>query len=155
MRGAKGGQKVAKPKGLKPDAMAAGRLSRPKPQARRPDMAEVNIRGRFRGQAGKRMDAQIDRAVKEVEAWNRRGMKSKQQVKKDAKRLKSLRAAHESDIIAGIKRKNNKPTAEIRSFLRGRAPSQEIALIRRWVGEKRGDVDLLRSRRSRSRTKRS
>jgi colicin import membrane protein len=53
-----------------------------KPVARRPDQAEVNIKGRFAGQAGKRFDASIDRAVKEVQASERaRLMKPKAQVR--------------------------------------------------------------------------
>jgi hypothetical protein len=71
--------------GLKRDPGAAAKLaSRAKPAAaaRRPDMAEVNIKGRFTGQAGKRFDASIDRAVKQVKASERaRLMKPKAQVK--------------------------------------------------------------------------
>jgi len=48
----------------------------------RPDLAQVNIKGRFSGQAGKRMDASIDRAVKQVKAAEQaRLMKPKAQVK--------------------------------------------------------------------------
>jgi hypothetical protein len=48
----------------------------------RGDRAESNIKGRFSGQAGKRMDASIDRAVKQVKTANlARLMKPKEQVK--------------------------------------------------------------------------
>jgi hypothetical protein len=151
---------VGKPKGLKPQegrklrtAIALGRLREVNAKmANRPDMAVVNIKGRFSGQAGKRMDAQIDRAVKSIALDNRRRlMKPKDQVKRDTRILKALRSAHESDIIASLKKKTGKPTSEIRSFLRGRLPSEEIKIIRRWVGEKRSDPGLLAARRSRAR----
>ena len=68
---------------VKRNPAAAGKIGKQaKPQPRRPDQAEVNIKGRFTGQAGKRMDASIDRAVKQVKASERaRLMKPKEQVK--------------------------------------------------------------------------
>jgi len=67
---------------VKRDPSAAGKIGKAKPVARRPDQAEVNIKGRFTGQAGKRFDASIDRAVKEVQASERaRLMKPKAQVR--------------------------------------------------------------------------
>jgi hypothetical protein len=67
---------------VKRDPGAAGKIGKTKSAARRPDQAEVNIKGRFTGQAGKRMDASIDRAVKQVKAYEQaRWMKPKAQVK--------------------------------------------------------------------------
>ena len=80
----------AKPAGaikgkVKRDPAAASRVGRSgatKPRARRPDQAEVNIKGRFTGQAGKRFDASIDRAVKQAEAAQTAAlMKPKAQVR--------------------------------------------------------------------------
>ena len=82
---------MAKPKGLKTESSSRlktgltinkQRRVNAKLNAKRPDQAEVNIKGRFSGQAGKRMDASIDRAVKQVKASNlARLMKPKEQVK--------------------------------------------------------------------------
>ncbi len=150
---------VGKPRGLKPQegrklqtGIALSRMREVNVKmANRPDNAVVNIKGRFKAQAGKRMDAQIGRAAKEVETYGRRqSMKPRDQVKRDTRTLKSLRSAHESDMIASLKKKTGKPASEIRSFLRGRLPSEEIKIIRRWVSEKRSDPDLLATRRSRA-----
>ncbi len=150
---------IGKPQGLKPQegrklrtGIALSRMRKINAKAaNRPDNAVVNIKGRFKGQAGKRMDAQISRAAKEAETYSRRqSMKPKDQVKQNTRTLKSLRSAHESDIIASLKKKTGKPASEIRSFLRGRLPAEEIKIIRRWVGEKRSDPELLATRRSRA-----
>lgn len=76
-----GGSKgtVGKPKGLKPQdsgklrkGVAYNRLKGiNEKMGDRPDIAQQHIPGRFRGQAGKRMDASIDRAVKQVNAAKR------------------------------------------------------------------------------------
>jgi hypothetical protein len=79
-----------------PKAATAGKVGQQaKPQPRRPDQAEVNIKGRFTGQAGKRFDASIDRAVKQVKASERaRLMKPKEQVKAErAARAEAKRQA--------------------------------------------------------------
>jgi hypothetical protein len=83
--------------GLKRDPGAAAKLtSRAKTAsaARRPDMAEVNIKGRFSGQAGKRLDASIDRAVKQTQATQMAAlMKPKAQVRAErAQRAEAKRA---------------------------------------------------------------
>ena len=82
---------VGKPKGLKPGSIKA----KPASAARRPDMAEVNIKGRFSGQAGKRFDASIDRAVKQTQAAQMAAlMKPKAQVRAErAARAEANRAA--------------------------------------------------------------
>ena len=67
---------VGKPKGLKPQparqlrtGVAVNRMSAINARiANKPDIAQQHIPGRFRGQAGKRMEASIDRAVKQVNA---------------------------------------------------------------------------------------
>ena len=150
---------IGKPRGLKPQegrklrtGIALSRMREVNAKiANRPDNAVVNIKGRIGGQAGKRMNAQISRAAKESETYNRRkSMKPKDQVKRDTRTLKSLRSAHESDMIASLKKRTGKPAQEIRSFLRGRLPAEEIKIIRKWVGEKRSDPELLAARRSRA-----
>lgn len=82
---------VGKPKGLKPGSIKA----KPASAARRPDMAEVNIKRRFSGQAGKRFDASIDRAVKQTKAAQTAAlMKPKAQVRAErAARAEANRAA--------------------------------------------------------------
>ena len=89
-RAARPANTVSKPAGLKPQsprklqtAVAASRMRAINERmSNRPDIAEQHIPGRFRGQAGKRMDASIDRAVKEVQASERaRLMKPKAQVR--------------------------------------------------------------------------
>ena len=82
---------IGKPKGLKPGAIKTKATS----AARRPDMAQVNIKGRFSGQAGKRFDASIDRAVKQTKAAQTAAlMKPKAQVRAErAARAEANRAA--------------------------------------------------------------
>jgi hypothetical protein len=64
------------------------------PQPRAPDTAEVNIRGRFRGQAAKRLDASITRAATEVRAYERsKQMKPKEQVRAEAAARKATKEA--------------------------------------------------------------
>lgn len=70
---------VGKPKGLKPQSakslrtgVAVNRMRAINQKiGKGPDLAQVNVKGRFSGQAGKRMDASIDRAVKQVNAAQR------------------------------------------------------------------------------------
>jgi len=81
---------VAKPKGLKPESarklqtglyLSKARQVNAK-LANRPDMAQVNIKGRFTGQAGKRYDAALSQTARAVEAAQRAAlMKPKAQVK--------------------------------------------------------------------------
>ena len=60
-----------------------------------PDLAQTNIKGRFSGQAGKRMDASIDRAVKQTKSAQTDAlMKPKAQVRAErAARAEANRAA--------------------------------------------------------------
>lgn len=89
---------IGKPKGLKSAALngrgegnTGGQTAR---LDRKPDQAEVNIRGRFTGQAGKRFSASIDRAVAQVKAEQRsRWIKPKAQVKAEAAARKAEREA--------------------------------------------------------------
>lgn len=92
---------AAKPSGtvagkVKRNPAAAGKIGKQaKPQSRRTDQAEVNIKGRFTGQAGKRFDASIDRAVKQTQAAQMAAlMKPKAQVRAErAARAEANRAA--------------------------------------------------------------
>lgn len=90
LSGGKPSGTIGKPKGLKPQdtgklkkGIAYSRMRATNAKiANRPDVAQQHIPGRFRGQAAKRMDASIDRAVKEVKAAEMaRLMKPKAQVK--------------------------------------------------------------------------
>jgi hypothetical protein len=94
---------IGKSKDLKPQSsqklkagLAVSRLKATNAKmAGRPDMAAQHIPGRFRGQAAKRMDASIDRAVKQVKAAEMaRLMKPKAQVKAErAARAEAKRQA--------------------------------------------------------------
>jgi hypothetical protein len=94
---------IGKPRGLKAQSgeklrkgIAYNRLAGINARiGNRPDIAQQHIPGRFRGQAGKRMDASIDRAVKQVKAAEQaRLMKPKAQVKAErAARAEANRAA--------------------------------------------------------------
>ena len=100
---AKAAGTVSKPKGLKPQdggklrkGVAYNRLAGINAKmGNRPDLAQINIKGRFSGQAGKRFDAGLDRAVKEVRAAEMaRLMKPKAQVKAErAARAEAKRQA--------------------------------------------------------------
>lgn len=116
--------------------------------ASRPDQAVVNIP--MRGKRGKALERDIDRAVAITKAAERAKMKPADQVRRDTKRLKALRAANEPEMIAKLKKRTGRPAAEIRSAIRARTPSQEIALIRRWVGENRNNPTVVGSRRARA-----
>lgn len=93
---------IAKPKGLKPQPAAKLKkeiaYSRMREVNRRmankADTAQVNITGRFTGQAGKRFSASIDRAVAQVSAQQRAQMfKPKEQVKAEAAARKAAKDA--------------------------------------------------------------
>ena len=99
------GQKgvLAKPKGLKPQsarslrtAIAVNRMRTINQKiGKGPDLAEINIKGRFTGQAGKRFEASIDRAVKQTKAAQTAAlMKPKAQVRAErVTRAEANRAA--------------------------------------------------------------
>ena len=89
LSGGKSGGTVAKPKGLAPQSarslrtgVAVNRMRGINAKIDRPDIAAQHIPGRFKGQAGKRLDASIDRAAKQVKASEQaRLMKPKAQVR--------------------------------------------------------------------------
>jgi hypothetical protein len=103
LSGAKPSGTIGKPKGLKPQdsgklkkGIAYNRMRATNAKiANRPDIAQQHIPGRFRGQAAKRMDASIDRAVKQVQTQQLASlMKPKAQVKAErAARAEANRAA--------------------------------------------------------------
>jgi hypothetical protein len=94
---------IGKPRGLKPQSakklrtgIAVNRMrSINQKIGKGPDLAQINIKGRFTGQAGKRMDASIDRAVKQTKAAQTAAlMKPKAQVRAErAARAEANRAA--------------------------------------------------------------
>jgi hypothetical protein len=78
--------------------------------ASRPDIAQQHIPGRFSGQAGKRLDASITRAVKEAKAAERaRTMKPKEQV-----RAESATRAAEKKAAAAAKPKRTRSPQSLR-----------------------------------------
>lgn len=103
LTGGKASGTAAKPKGLKPQD--SGKLKKGVAYNRlaginakmgdRPDLAQVNIKGRFSGQAGKRYDAGLDRAVKQTKAAQTAAlMKPKAQVRAErAAKAEANRAA--------------------------------------------------------------
>lgn len=94
---------IGKPRGLKPQSarklrtgIAVNRMrSINQKIGKGPDLAQINIKGRFTGQAGKRMDASIDRAVKQTKAAQTAAlMKPKAQVRAErAAKAEANRAA--------------------------------------------------------------
>jgi hypothetical protein len=90
VRGARLSGTIAKPRGMRPGALAKRRRKPPQPS--RPDTAQANIP--MRGARGRQLDASISRAVKEVEAAQRaRLMKSKEQVRAETAARKTAREA--------------------------------------------------------------
>ena len=116
---------------VKRDPNAAGKIGQGKTAARRPDQAEVNIKGRFTGQAGKRMDASIDRAVKQVKASEQaRLMKPKAQVKAErAARAEANRQA------AAAKPKRTR-TAESQRISRAKQVEKRRSITTNPAGER-------------------
>lgn len=110
---------IAKPKGLKPQSarqlrtgMALNRMRGINAKmANKPDIAQQHIPGRFKGQAGKRLDASIDRAVREVQAANRaKLMKPKEQV-----RAERAAAQAAKDAAAAAKPKRSRSPESLRT----------------------------------------
>jgi hypothetical protein len=102
----RGAGTIAKPKGLQPQSSRSLRTgvainrqrSINEKIGKGPDLAQVNIRGRFTGQAGKRYDAGLDRAVKQVNAAQTAAlMKPKAQVK--AERAAAAQAKREAAAL--------------------------------------------------------
>ena len=90
IQGAKPGGTVAKPRGLKQGAVTARVRAKEVAAKPRPDTAEANIP--MRGARGKRLEASISRAVKEVKALQRaRFMKPKEQVRAEAAARKAAK----------------------------------------------------------------
>jgi hypothetical protein len=101
--GGKASGTISKSKGLKPQSasklrtgIAVNRMRSINERiGKSPDLAQTNIKGRFSGQAGKRMDASISRAAKQVETQQLASlMKPKAQVRAErAARAEANRAA--------------------------------------------------------------
>lgn len=135
---------VAKPKGLKPQKNARKELAYARLRAinrkmgDRPDLAQVNIRGRFRGQAGKRMDTSIDRAVKAQKATERAESKARnRQFRSDQSRAKKLRSVHETAVATSFAKRHGKKVADVRATIRGMTAPQQIKLFKLYVKENR------------------
>lgn len=138
---------VGKPKGLKPQD--SGKLRKGVAYNRlkginakmgdRPDLAQVNIKGRFTGQAGKRYDAALNRAVKETKAAQLASlnMKSGKQVRSEQSRAKKLRTVHEKAAVARYSKSMGKSPAEVRSAIRGMTASMQIKFYKGFVKESR------------------
>lgn len=141
-QGAKG-SRVARPKGYKPDSVAARKTGlalnrwRKVDQGRKPDIAEQHIPGRFKGQAGKRLEGSIDRAVKDVkriqdERWNvvHAAAKAERAASKAAK-----------DAAAAAKPKRTRSAQSVRvSRARKIVRNREIktsGTLRQWQNAKR------------------
>jgi len=143
---AKSGGTISKPKGLKPQSsrklktgVAASRLKATNAKmANQPDNAQVSVRGRYKGRAGKRMDASIERTVKSQSATARTADKARnRQFKSDQSRAKKLRTVHEKAMVAKFSKSLGKSPAEIRETIRGMEPSRQIKFIKQFVKENR------------------
>ena len=111
---------VSKPKGLKPQNPATYGIAKTKTAKREandrltrkyatlPDQATVNIPGRFSGQAGKRFEASIDRAVATVAAARKAQFKTPAEVRATTAANK---AAREAAAAAKPKRAPRTPTS--------------------------------------------
>ena len=111
---------VSKPKGLKPQNPATYGIAKTKTAKKEandrltkrysntPDQATVNIPGRFRGQAGKRFDASIDRAVATVAAARNAQFKTPAEVRATTAANK---AAREASAAAKPKRAPRTPNS--------------------------------------------
>ncbi len=96
---------TSKPKGLKPQNPATYGIAKTKTAKKEandrltkrysntPDQAIINIPGRFRGQAGKRFDASIDRAVATVAAAKKTQFKTPAEVRATTAANKAAREA--------------------------------------------------------------
>lgn len=139
------GSTVGRPKGYKPQSAARLRaglyLNRARSvnakTASRPDIAEQHIPGRFRGQAGKRLDASIDRAVAQVKAAERaRLMKPKEQVRAEAVARKAAK-----DAAAAAKPKRTRTPLSMRTSRAKRIlKEREIKIsgtYRQWENSRR------------------
>ena len=111
---------VSKPKGLKPQNPATYGIAKTKTAKKEandrltkrysntPDQAIINIPGRFRGQAGKRFDASINRAVAAVAAARNAQFKTPAEVRATTAANK---AAREAAAAAKPKRAPRTPTS--------------------------------------------
>ncbi len=138
LSGGKAGGTVAKPKGLAPQSarslrtgVAVNRMRGINAKTDRPDIAAQHIPGRFKGQAGKRLDASIDRAAKQVKASEQaRLMKPKAQVRAErAARAKSNRQA------AAAKPKRTR-TAESQRMSRAKQVEKRRSITTNPAGER-------------------
>ena len=140
---AKAAGTIGKPKGLKPQdsgklrkGVAYNRLAGVNAKmGDRPDMAQVNIKGRFSGQAGKRYDAGLDRVVKAQKAADRADSKARnRQFKSDQSRAKALRTAH----VGAIAKAKGLSKGQVESALKAQPPSVQIKALKNWVRDNRG-----------------
>lgn len=133
---------VSKPKGLKPQD--SGKLRKGVAYNRlkginakmgdRPDLAQVNIKGRFTGQAGKRMDASLDKAVNSIKSANRAESRARNsQFKSDQSRAKALRTAH----VGAIAKAKGLSKGQVETALKAQSPSVQIKALKNWVRDNR------------------
>ncbi len=136
---------VAKPKGLNPQSGAKLKkelaFSRMREMNRRvadkPDMAQVNIPGRFAGQSGKRFAASIANAASQTAALQRAQMlKPKDQVKAEAAARKATKEA-----AAAAKPKRTRTAESMRTSRAKRILKEREMKIsgtyRQWENSKR------------------
>jgi len=139
------GSTVAKPKGLKPQSSRSLRIGVAVNRQRSinqkigkgPDLAQVNIKGRFTGQAGKRYDAGLDRAVKQTKAAEQaRLMKPKAQVKAE----RAAAAQAKRDAAAAKPKRTRTPESMRVSRAKKVLKEREMKItgtLRQWENSKK------------------
>lgn len=108
------------------------------------DTASVNIP--MKGRRGKQLDASISRNVRQQKATARAESKARnRQFKADQSKAKQLRAKYESNLATSFSAKSGKSVTEIKSAIRGMAPSKQIKVLTMAGREQRAQANKART----------
>ena len=108
------------------------------------DTASVNVP--MKGRRGKQLDASISRNVRQQKATARAESKDRnRQFKADQSKAKQLRAKYESNLATSFSAKSGKSVTEIKSAIRGMAPSKQIKVLTMAGREQRAQANKART----------
>ena len=127
-----------------PLAQSSARQAATRAARQRGDAASVNVP--MRGSRGRRLDAEISRNVTQQRTAKRAESRARNsQFKSDQSRVKALRSKYGNQLAKDFAAKSGRKVSEVKSTIKGMAPSQQVKLLTKAGREQRAKANLART----------
>lgn len=127
-----------------PLAQSSARQAATRAARQRGDAASVNVP--MRGSRGRRLDAEISRNVTQQRTAKRAESRARNsQFKSDQSRAKALRGKYGDQLAKDFAAKSGRKVSEVKSTIKGMAPSQQVKLLTKAGREQRAKANLART----------